>query len=178
MSKKILFKAKSVFEGKEWIQGFYFYNHSTSTRYILNNTTQCVIKEETLSQYIGVKDAHNNRIFQNDILKNEINGEKYLIDTENKIDILKYHDEKTHKIITESIEELIDNPSDYEIIGNKFDNPEEIYDITSRFRLDIKLDIYDREEKCFTRHECYFNDKEKLKKWIDNTLDYKGPINE
>ena len=115
MEDRYLFKAKRADNG-EWVTGYY-------TKSIVNDSVFGYIRESifgtdikimlnTLCQYTGLKDKNGNLIWENDIMK-------YQLDGKTRIYVVKYepHMFSYKNVIRWSLYQD-------EVIGNIFDNPE------------------------------------------------------
>ncbi len=130
--REILFKAKRLDNGK-WMLGLlsrrcdrfyieYDFDNETNAQYIR-------VDPETISQYIGIEDKYGNKIFENDIVKIQINNNT---DNEEFICVVQYshlafdfrringHDDKGCVVFAR----MVMTPDNYEIIGNIFNNPD------------------------------------------------------
>lgn len=137
--REILFKAKRA-DSDTWIEGNLL--AFDSRRYIINDTEsiyhcpQCDREEmremwfavipETVSQFTGLYDKNGARIFENDIV---------IIGSANRPTVVefssgswqcvrKYTNKGREKEYSYLHRLEYDNPNKYEIIGNRFDNPE------------------------------------------------------
>lgn len=138
--REILFKAKRT-DTDTWEEGNLL--AFDSRRYIINDTEsiyhcpQCDREEiremwfavipETVSQFTGLYDKNGVRIFENDIVI--IGGNKSFPTVVEFLSgswqcVRKYTDKGREKEYSYLHRLEYDNPNQYEIIGNRFDNPE------------------------------------------------------
>lgn len=139
--REILFKAKRIDNG-EWVEGYYslhphpfsgflkdfifapYYDMEEECGY--DNGYQ--IDRETLCQYIGLTDKNGNKIWENDVVKCYADTDDLGNDLFFFYKVIwheKYHCwwlSNIHILEDEYLHEY--NPSDIEVIGNIFDNPE------------------------------------------------------
>ena len=134
VNREILFRGKRIDTG-EWAEGFYCGGNERKTLrpcifvYIPDRQSyDCQdIIPETLGQYTGLYDKNNVRIFENDIVI--IGGNKSF---PTMIEFLsgswqcvrKYTDKGREKEYSYLHRLEYDNPNKYEVIGNRFDNPD------------------------------------------------------
>lgn len=134
MNRQIKFRAKSV-SSNEWVEGYYYYNNVSHEHHIISDLADGEfhdwhVRPEAISQYANVTDCNDKKIFEGDILRNEVydwNNEKvgygyyevYWEDAENGFHISPINE-------TAEIEEIRKWHwlNDMEIVGNRFDNPE------------------------------------------------------
>lgn len=137
-TREILFRAKrknwSELPKEEWwVEGSYhhqtdYYGESCDKHYIIDGTETDMegygehyeIDPETLCQYIGLRDKNDNRIWEDDIVKNEIS---YTFGT------VKWYQKDFLGWCVDDVmigEQLFtdDMQDECEIIGNIFDHPE------------------------------------------------------
>ena len=79
MKRTILFKAKDVKTGK-WVEGYYAYNMDDDIHiiYTTNDRLPFEVDGNTVCQYSWVKDSRGNKIFDDDIRKDN-EGEEFRI---------------------------------------------------------------------------------------------------
>ena len=119
--REILFKAKRIDNG-EWVEGlltvmwgqYHIVNpNDENTAYPIDSTTIC--------QFTGLTDKNGNKIWENDIVRNEYerNGSRTLK--------IYYSTEKAKYVLMNAYKMLTDFDKllgQLEVIGNIFDNPE------------------------------------------------------
>ena len=144
--REILFKAKRKDNG-EWVEGYYCKISETTYafaedyekhpipvhHYILqesmtdwglpNKFWQYEIDPETLCQYTGLKDKNGNRIWENDVVKDD---NKLLLGTviwlQDDYDYMGWFLDDENLVEPEMMKETMWR--DCEVLGNLFDNPE------------------------------------------------------
>lgn len=140
--REILFKAKRKDNG-EWAEGFYFcmvHDDGSHVHHFIMplgvdlslgtpiEKIQVEIDAETLCQYTGLTDKNGNKIWENDIVKCYADTDdlgNYLYFFYKVIWHELYHCwwlSDIHTLEDEYLHQY--NPSDIEVIGNIFDNPE------------------------------------------------------
>ena len=119
MEDRYLFKAKRIDNG-EWVQGYLY--GIWEKRYILWGMTNDVpnmieVDPSTICQCTGLKDKNDKRIWETDVVK--INNRKVntLITFRDFEIICTIPNEKYYK-------HRLEYDTEYEVIGNIFDNPE------------------------------------------------------
>lgn len=137
--REILFKAKTKLEvgqnngGKKdgvWVKGHYRdkVGRPTISQFEFDRADYIdyEIDRETLSQYTGLKDKHGNKIFENDIVKWDLENKKL-----HKASVKYYLGGFVYKQVPQGfIQDYPPHPmfiideSKVEVIGNRFDNPE------------------------------------------------------
>lgn len=121
MSREILFKAKTC-SGK-WAEGLLA--HKDDKWYISNKAGMPFafeVRPETICQYTGLTDKNDNKIWENDIVKDsdgDIGIIKYGIDGRASFHVY-YEKKKDYILLGENNVEMLK----IEVIGNIFDNPE------------------------------------------------------
>lgn len=129
--RKILFRGKAIYDGYghkdgDWFSGNlieeirpgymdYYINPKTNGRKIM-------VYMETVSQYIGLKDYNGNEVFEGDIIQDRDDGTLGLV-------YCWDNDEQSFKIEFNDIVVSAEDMSHYQIVGNKWDNPELLKDI-------------------------------------------------
>nr|DAU29985.1 MAG TPA: YopX protein [Caudoviricetes sp.]DAZ01407.1 MAG TPA: YopX protein [Caudoviricetes sp.] len=127
MEDRYLFKAKRIDNG-EWAEGFPFLvndvsyilpHHNTGQPIHIDNllSTSVEVSKSTICQCTGLKDKNGNLIWENDVVK--INNSKVntLITFRDFEIICTIPNEKYYK-------HRLEYDTEYEVIGNIFDNPE------------------------------------------------------
>lgn len=123
---EILFKAKSLTTG-EWVEGscvnvsnihFYIFTGKLDISNGYLDFEKYSVNPETVCQFTGRYDVNKKRIWENDIVKNIIDGDIY------KCAWNSYNCEYELRNEKESFGLGYINPHSYEVVGNAIDNPE------------------------------------------------------
>lgn len=131
--REILFKAKSVYDGK-WVEGYYlrdqyhigggkdiiFYRKDSDLFTVYTN----IIDIETLCQFTGLCDKNGNKIWENDILMahlDESYPENVTYETV-EWNVAGWVGRETDSIGRQYLDKF--DLEHYEVVGNIFDNPE------------------------------------------------------
>ena len=138
--REILFRGKT--SNGEWVEGFYvcnrysigfakepviYENHYIYAKRIDGEkwfkTIQVEVIPETVGQFTGLTDKNGKKIFEGDILQyikySEIKSEVSFDDG-----AFGFYYDRTHIVVAFSDSEEGVDAEDYEVIGNKWDNPE------------------------------------------------------
>lgn len=109
--REILFRGKRIIDG-EWYYGSYLYPITIVDK---ESGIPFSIIKESIGQYTGLKDKNSVKIFEGDIIRDIITNELFEIIYEG------------HQFIRRNIKKFdfyTLSGNEYEVIGNKFDNPE------------------------------------------------------
>lgn len=130
MVREILFKAKRKDNG-EWVGGYYFWvgekhmilNFSTDESDTYHNMYE--IDPETLCQYTGLTDKNDNKIWENDIVREDWRNEKGVVKFgEFEAQVLKNIGFNIEWDYINYRQDICYWAGKCEVIGNVFDNPE------------------------------------------------------
>ena len=120
----ILFRGKRKDNG-EWEYGsFVQLNTVNGIEYtiVMLENFSVEVAPETVGQYTGLKDCNGKEIYEGDIVRVLLHGNPQ------PIGIVKYGERGIclYTVVTEASYSnyLLDNPKDFEVIGNIHDNPE------------------------------------------------------
>ena len=118
--REILFKAKRKDNGK-WVEGDAIHEPiGMSIRHEKNGMSVRVpVDPDTLCQYTGLTDKNGQKIWENDIVRNE----------EGDIGVVQWFEERAAFMIWNKTKNCVcylaeNDFSKIEIVGNEFDNPE------------------------------------------------------
>ena len=126
--QEILYKAKRA-DTKKWVQGYIVRPHRRDDEgnvimWVFNAldekgwVSECVVDAETVCQYIGLPDAHKEKLWEHDIIHIPGEDEHFHLQWDK--------DSARFAMISESLIVDFDNYWSYEVeaVGNIFDNPE------------------------------------------------------
>lgn len=123
MSREILFRGKSV-RTNEWVYGDL---KQISNKFgldldaIIHDYIDDEVYKKTIGQYTGLADKKGIKIFEGDILKNNITDSKCIVNFYDTRFMLNYPD-RLEEVEMHCFLHRI--PTMFEIIGNIYDNPE------------------------------------------------------
>lgn len=122
--REILFRAKTADEN-EWIYGDIF--HSGAYPKIVRihdykNRVNYAVNPETVGEFIGLTDNNGFKIFEGDIVKSRITGEKFIVVWDELYSAFAIRNSKVRYGFPKC------NVKTYQVVGNVHDNPELIKD--------------------------------------------------
>ena len=117
--REIFFRGKRVDNGK-WVCGYLVIDDFNDKQFVDTIPITYSVDPETIGQYTGLTDMNGNKIFEGDIVKNIITGEK---------GVIQWFDERSAFMMwnrtKNAIYFLYDKTfSNIRIVGNVFDTPE------------------------------------------------------
>lgn len=127
--REILFKAKRIDNG-EWVEGYYrripcmrLLEHYIMPQNPKNRMEQYAINLDTLCQYTGLTDKNGVKIWENDILKANLDDD-FAEDT--TYEWVKWYESGFYTYEDNSLVSILDiwDTENFEVCGNVFDNPE------------------------------------------------------
>ncbi len=117
MKREILFRAKTVYDEHEWVEGYYIKAYNTikddipTASIIVDKNGWNEIDPKTLGQFTGLWDKNGVRIYEGDIV---VNTSKNSLS--NRPHAVEFHPNDGY-VYTEPVREPL-------VIGNIYDNPE------------------------------------------------------
>lgn len=115
--REILFKAKRIDNG-EWVEGYYMFYDNDHIIITINEKGLLYerVRPDTICQYTGLTDKNGCKIWENDVVKDNVIFGNVVWDENNaRFMINDIHD---------GYQEYSDWWNEVEVIGNVFDNPE------------------------------------------------------
>jgi hypothetical protein len=101
MTREILFKAKRT-DNDEWVEGYYANTILTDNpisigdcrinHLIIENGTMWHIKDSTVSEYSGVTNKHNEKMFENDVFWDDYTEQYFIVEFEDGQFIGRFQD--------------------------------------------------------------------------------------
>lgn len=125
MEDRYLFRVKRIDNG-EWVEGYLSYPFCTKkgnesyyfyAKDSLGFFCRCVVDASTICQCTGLKDKNGNLIWENDIVKINNSKANTVVAFRDFEIICTIPNEKYYK-------HRLEYDTEYEVIGNVFDNPE------------------------------------------------------
>lgn len=126
MNREILSRGKRTDNG-EWVEGFYWKDiWGDDTEYIYYDGESYKVIPDTVGRYTGLTEKNGKKIFEGDIVKTKKFGKIIGYVNVNGYDIFRvvyvpavFRLENTRREFN-----FVGNGTDYEVIGNIYDNPE------------------------------------------------------
>lgn len=128
MKRDIRFRAKDK-DGSQWHYGWLYHTHifdgrfSCEDRMIIRNDCDedYTVKEDTIGQLVDVVDCMSKPIYEGDIVKRTANMRNY---AECNGETIEYFEVQYQAPNWYPFRDISDDMSEYEVVGNIYDNPE------------------------------------------------------